>query len=603
MADGALKARDAGVCTARAPRLPRAVSAAALGLAVVYAAVSVSLPHSFRLTVFGDAAQLLLAALVTVAFAYHAVRGQARIRFFWGMMAVGAACWFVSQAWSYYELIRQVAFDEPSLQDIVLFLHLVPMMAALAMLPHEPRKMPAAIPYSLGMLAVWWMYLYAYIVIPWQYIYPNLALYGPSFNLLYSTEDLAFIAALGVLAWKSAGAWRTFYGRLLLGSLGYTISAQITNAAIDRHRYYTGSYFDIPLVFSVCAFAGRPRRQRNPGWKSPRTPIANPPPPAGSRLAFLALLSVPLLAAWSLSFSHVPVMVRNFRVCVSLIAVVALSALLFALQWLLGDRLRESLKTVKQSMEPLASARETLQHQATHDFMIGCLNRLAITDALSRELSRATPRRTAARRLPHRPRPLQGNQRSPWPSRRRYRAHCRLHSHAGLPSLSRITSGRYGGEEFLAVIPDADEATTLQIAERIRDRISMTPVVFNANYPIMLTATIGVALSQTGDTPETLLRRADLALYRGKRLGRDTVQVARKEAWASLEPAQSVTSFTAVPNLSASTSRRTVLRLASGRLPGATVDRPFGKIGFWQLFSQVPASHLLYPPPPGPFET
>lgn len=533
MANGALKARDAGVGTAKAPRLPRAVSAAALGLAVVYAAVSVSLPHSFRLTVFGDSAQLLLAALVTVAFAYHAVRGHARIRFFWGMMAVGAACWFVSQAsWSYYELIRQVAFDEPSLQDIVLFLHLVPMMAALAMLPHEPRKMPAAIPYSLGMLAVWWMYLYAYIVIPWQYIYPNLGLYGPSFNLLYSTEDLAFIAALGVLAWKSAGAWRTFYSRLLLGSLGYTISAQITNAAIDRHRYYTGSYFDIPLVFSVvciCWAASAPTESRMEESEDPDRESS-----AArwiTRLAFLALLSVPLLAAWSLSFSHVPVVVRNFRVCVSLIAVVALSALLFALQWLLGDRLRESLKTVKQSMERLASARETLQHQATHDFMIGCLNRLAITDALSRELSRATraelPLAVFLIDLDH-----------------FKEINDRLGHHAGdialIAACTRMQDclrshdyvGRYGGEEFLAVIPDADEATTLQIAERIRDRISMTPIVFNAN-PIMLTATIGVALSQTGDTPETLLRRADLALYRGKRLGRDTVQVARKEAWAS----------------------------------------------------------------------
>jgi diguanylate cyclase (GGDEF)-like protein len=85
--------------------------------------------------------------------------------------------------------------------------------------------------------------------------------------------------------------------------------------------------------------------------------------------------------------------------------------------------------------------------------------------------------------------------------------------------------GRYGGEEFLAVIPDTDEATALRIAERMRQRISINPVVFNAN-PIELTATIGVALSHPDDTPESLLRRADLALYSGKRLGRNTVQIA-----------------------------------------------------------------------------
>jgi len=505
----------------------------AAATAGVYTIVSVLAHRSFGLAIFGDSAQLLLAALVTISFAYHAWRGEGRIRFFWGMMATGSACWLTSQGlWSYYEVIARVSLNDPSVQEIVLFLHLVPMMAALATLPHEPRKMPSVIPYSLGMLAVWWIYLYAYIVVPWQYVYPSNALYGSSFNFLYSTEDLAFIFALGFLAWRASGTWRTFYSRMLLGSLGYTISAQITNVAIDQDRYYTGCYFDIPLVISVACICWAASAAATGETVEESVDAGRESVAARwiTRSSFLTLLSVPLLAAWSLSFSKAPSAVRNFRVSVSLMAVVALSALLFALQWLLSDRLRASLTKVNESLGQLANAREALQHQATHDSMTGCLNRSAITDALARELSRASrsdlPLAVFLIDLDH-----------------FKQINDRLGHHAGdiaiVAACTRMQDcvrghdyiGRYGGEEFLAVIPDADEATALQIAERIRRRISMNPVVFNAN-PISLTATIGVALSRPADTPETLLRRADLALYSGKRMGRDTVQMAKQEVCA-----------------------------------------------------------------------
>jgi len=500
-------------------------------IAVVYALVSAFAHPSFQLTAFGDIAQVALAALVTLAFGLQALYARGRVRSFWALMTVGTACWLLSQAsWVYNEVIARVEISGFSALDIVLFLHLVPMMAALAIVPHEPRKMPTMIPYSLGMLVVWWMYLYAYIVIPWQYVEPDLNSYGPSFNVLYSIENLALIFGLALLVWRSSGAWRKFYGRMLLGSAGYTISAYVINVAIDRHRYYTGSYFDIPFVASIACI----------GWAASSmtaTPVIEETEDTEresttarwmSRLSFLTLVSVPLMAAWSLSFSTAPVAVRNFRISIALIAVVALSALLFALQWLLGDRLQASLRTVKESLQQLASAREALQHQATHDAMTGFLNRGAITEALTRELSRGSRSGTTVAvflvDLDH-----------------FKEVNDRLGHHAGdiaiVAACTRMQDcvrthdylGRYGGEEFLVVIPDADETTALQIAERMRGRISMNPVVFNAN-PIMLTATIGVALSLPNDSSETLLRRADLALYSGKSMGRNTVQMATQEA-------------------------------------------------------------------------
>jgi len=507
--------------------MSRLVTTLAFALAVVYAATSALARPSFSLTVFGDLAQTLLASLVVLSFIYHALNGKGRIRSFWILMASGAGCWLISQSiWSYYEVILRVNFNEPSVQDIILFVHLVPMMAALATLPHENRKMPAVIPYSLGMLAVWWMYLYSYIVLPWQYVSPAVDIYGASFNFLYTTEDLAFICALGLLVWRSKGPWKVFYRRLLLGSLGYTITSQITNVAIDQHRYYTGSLYDVPLVFSIaciCWAASSAETNASSEEEADET-SENAAADWITRMAFLALLSVPLLAARSLESSGVPAAVRNFRVEVSLIAMVALSALLFALQWVLGGRLRSSLKTVRDSMDELARAREALQHQATHDSMTGALNRCAISEALSRELSRSARTESALAvfliDLDHFK--LINDQ---------------FGHHAGdiaiVAACTRMQDcvrshdyvGRYGGEEFLAVIPDADQNRALQIAERMRQRISMNPVVFNAN-PILLTATIGVALSVPNDTPESLLRRADVALYDGKRIGRNNVQLA-----------------------------------------------------------------------------
>ena len=98
---------------------------------------------------------------------------------FWLLMTAGAALWFFSSAmWPYLELVRNVDVSAPTFLDIVLFLHLVPMMAALATVPHEHREVPSLVGLPLAMIAVWWMYLYSFVVIPWQYLMPDRAQYG-----------------------------------------------------------------------------------------------------------------------------------------------------------------------------------------------------------------------------------------------------------------------------------------------------------------------------------------------------------------------------------------------------------------------------------------
>jgi two-component system, cell cycle response regulator len=84
---------------------------------------------------------------------------------------------------------------------------------------------------------------------------------------------------------------------------------------------------------------------------------------------------------------------------------------------------------------------------------------------------------------------------------------------------------RFGGEEFVVVMPDTDIAFAYTVAERLRRQIECTPVSIN-RPPGKLTVTVSIGISAfegPEDTAEALLHRADQALYQAKRTGRNRV--------------------------------------------------------------------------------
>jgi two-component system cell cycle response regulator len=88
---------------------------------------------------------------------------------------------------------------------------------------------------------------------------------------------------------------------------------------------------------------------------------------------------------------------------------------------------------------------------------------------------------------------------------------------------------RYGGEEFVVVMPDTRLEDAHHIAERIRTQVAGSPFrVADGRELLSVTISIGVASGQ-GETPESLLRRADAALYEAKTAGRNRV-IARAAA-------------------------------------------------------------------------
>ena len=84
---------------------------------------------------------------------------------------------------------------------------------------------------------------------------------------------------------------------------------------------------------------------------------------------------------------------------------------------------------------------------------------------------------------------------------------------------------RFGGEEFVVAMPETDMKTARIVAERIRNEVSVHPfVVDQGGKQLAITVSLGVAtLESADDTPESLLKRADVGLYQAKRGGRNMV--------------------------------------------------------------------------------
>lgn len=84
--------------------------------------------------------------------------------------------------------------------------------------------------------------------------------------------------------------------------------------------------------------------------------------------------------------------------------------------------------------------------------------------------------------------------------------------------------GRLGGEEFVVLLPDTDLSTSVHIARRFVDTLAATPILIGEET-IRVTATVGVVERQAGeDQLESLVQRADKALYEGKHGGRNQVR-------------------------------------------------------------------------------
>jgi signal transduction histidine kinase len=341
------------------------VSAAAI--TVAYAAISLSLPHGPVIVIFGDIAVLLLLAGASAVLARNAMSTQGQTRLFWALIALGCFLWTINQGlWTLYEVFLHRDIPDPFIGDVILFIHLVPIMAAVALRPHRPQEDQKLYFSTLNflMLLMWWVFLYAFIVFPDEYVVLNVHVYSRSFDLLYLMENLVLLAILGLSAANATGAWKRVYWNLFIAFGLYTFCSESMNAAIARGQYYSGSIYDVPFVISICwliwsallAHDLKPAPEPLPVERSRWISMA-------PRLAMVAILSLPVMGFIALFSDVGPPKVKQFRILVALAAMLVLGFFVFVRQFLLDRELVRLLRESHQSLENLQRLQSQLVQQ------------------------------------------------------------------------------------------------------------------------------------------------------------------------------------------------------------------------------------------------
>src|SRR5580700_6631436 len=199
------------------------------GLTLVLAAASASVPRGPALTGIVDVLYFLLTLGVGAAMLANARSAQGASRSFWVLMGSGCILWAANAvAWVYFEVLRHTTFPDPSFMDVFLFLHPVPMIAAIGLRPHrsEGGQRFRAGTLDFLMLLVWWVFLYAFVVFPSQYVTLNVAKYDRNFGPLYMLESGVLVLVLGIAARGASAGWRTVYINLMAPSAIYALDSQ-----------------------------------------------------------------------------------------------------------------------------------------------------------------------------------------------------------------------------------------------------------------------------------------------------------------------------------------------------------------------------------------
>lgn len=360
-----------------------AVAAWSVFLAV-YAGIAWHLGRGPALNTFGDIVQCCVPLIANAGLLINAGTPHWRRNIFWMLLALSCTLWMIGQfEWTYYEVYLRKDVPDPYAGDVVFFLRGIPLMAALALRPHRRKgEMRTTLGYlDFALLLGWWTFVYAFVVMPWVYVEPSAGIYNYNYNLLNSTQQFVTILGFGVLWARVRGPWRAIYGYLLGASALYFAGSLVTNVAIARDRYYTGSVYDLPLmtVFFLYALGGFTAFQRREefdrvaagaGAEESASLVDNA---WSTRLAMAAVLSLPVFALYAMRFEQGAQALRDFRLTVTLVAAVPLVLLVFLRTHLAEKDRARLLEKSETSIENL----QRLQAQMVQSEKLISLGQLA----------------------------------------------------------------------------------------------------------------------------------------------------------------------------------------------------------------------------------
>jgi signal transduction histidine kinase len=340
-----------------------------------YGIAAFVLPRGQTLTAFGDTVQCIVPLFAAGGLLLNIRTKERREHVFWLLLAAGCFMWMSAQIlWTYIEIGQRQRLPNPFGGDIIYFLHAVPMIAALALAPHVESKGHET---RLGhvdftLLLLWWVYLYAFVVFPWQFAAPDLAVYDVGYTRLADLEYLVFAGGLGFLALHAKTEWRRIYAHLFGAALLYFWGAHVIDVAIDQNKYSTGSLYDLPLVTSFVwmGTAGVIAHRLARDYRQPPQAKRNPWP---KRIATALVVSMPVLGLWTLVDSREPESVRHFRVAITYAAIIVAVGLVFLRQQLMDQHLLGLLRSLQTSIGNL----QNLQEQMVQREKLASLGQLA----------------------------------------------------------------------------------------------------------------------------------------------------------------------------------------------------------------------------------
>jgi signal transduction histidine kinase len=351
-----------------------------------YAAVAVWVPAGPGRAVFGNIFQCVLPLLVNGALLTNAITPNWRKNAFWMLLALGCSFWLAGQfVWTYIDVYQHRTLPDPYIDDVVFFLHTVPMIAALTMQPHkrhDNRKMLYGY-VDFALLLCWWVYLYVFVVIPWQFVVLDRAQYDQGYNVICALENIVFVVGAIVLSVRATGRWRRIYIHLAGAGATYLIGSLLVNISIDRGVYTAGSLYGLPTIASLLwlgtagavAYGSRAEEAaetKGTGEKSPGSGTRDEAIWA-SRLARAALLSLPAIGFWCVKASEAPMAVHQFRILLTLGAVLPLGFLVFLRHELVDAERMRLLRASQESIDNL----KRLQMQFVQSEKLASLGQLA----------------------------------------------------------------------------------------------------------------------------------------------------------------------------------------------------------------------------------
>jgi PAS domain S-box-containing protein len=338
--------------------------AALIGILVIKAVLSLAVQPGSFLVDYSGISYFLLLVLATGFAVRNATQETLGSRSFWVFLAIAYGLWAFDQGiYIYYELGLRVQVPNDSIADPVLFLHLVPLLAALASLPHRnvsDRKPYRAILNSLFLL-FFWSFLYGYTVFPYQFFPSNATSpgYDLRFDILYLLENLALVLAAGVLTLRAQTPWKSVYFHLLGASTLYALSSTVANLAIDSGGYVNGKIYGLGLTAAVCWFVWIPlRAQQIPADELRAT---RPGTSQGSRASLWAMLAVVMISVpvvWEMFQRTENTAMKTLRLQVAITTIVCLAGAAYVKEYLTkrelasriglsNDRLRLALESSK----------------------------------------------------------------------------------------------------------------------------------------------------------------------------------------------------------------------------------------------------------------